>query len=278
MQTCRNAGNLIDTRQRVSNNANLLRHLPFSSFTFSFFRSALMKTQIFLSAILAAAFVAPAFAAPILTVIPQGQQAGNWVWEVDVTPDLALSGPTGTPLALELGFRLTGDPLVSVTNLTPVVFDTSNPGTTIFGWETLYTPVGGTPKAEGIEANCTGCTVINLTTFPPTGAHPSTIVPGTTNEIFSALGSANIVTPGAIPLLKIIATGPGTGGPVSSTLQWLGAYGGKGRISQFSGNNAVNFDTYSGSLTQSVPEPATLGLVALAGLIVAASKRRRLVA
>src|SRR4051812_995803 len=110
MQTCRYAGNLVDTRQRAFNNANLLRPLRFYPFTFSNFRSALMNTRTILSALFAAAFVAPAFAAPILTVIPQGQQAGNWVWEVDVTPDLALSGPIGTPLALELGFRLTGDP------------------------------------------------------------------------------------------------------------------------------------------------------------------------
>src|SRR3954467_14844777 len=118
-----------------------------------------MILKSFAAATLFTILVSPVVGAPVLSVIPQGVQAGNWVWEVDITPDLALSGPTGTPLALELGFRLTGDPLVTVTNLTPVVFDTSNPGTTIFGWETLYTPVGGTPKAEGIEANCTGCTV-----------------------------------------------------------------------------------------------------------------------
>src|SRR3954447_3148217 len=152
MQPCRYAGNFVDTRRRAFNNANLLRPLRFYSFTLSSFRSALMNTRTILSALFAAAFVAPAFGAPILTVIPQGQQAGNWVWEVDVTPDQSIvTGGTGTPLAMELGFRLTGDPLVSVTNLNPLVFDTNTPGNIIFGWETSY---GSPAKPEGIEANC----------------------------------------------------------------------------------------------------------------------------
>jgi hypothetical protein len=235
-----------------------------------------MNTKIILSALLAAALASPAFAAPILNVIPQGIQAGNWVWEVDVAPDQALAGPGGTPLDLELGFRLTGDPLVSITNLTPAIFDFSTAGNVIFGWETLYTPPGGTSKPEGIEANCTGCTIVNATLFPTTGAHPSTVVPGTTNEIFSALGSGNIVTSVPIPYLKIIAAGPGTGGPSSSTLQWLGSYGGKGRIAQIVGTTSQNFDIYSGSLTQSVPEPTGLALLAISATgFVAASKRRR---
>jgi hypothetical protein len=236
-----------------------------------------MNTKTILSALLAAALASPAFAAPILNIIPQGIQAGNWVWEVDVAPDQSIvTGGTGTPIDIEMGFRLTGDPLVNITNLTPAIFDTSTAGNVIFGWETLYTPVGGTSKPEGIEANCTSCTIVNATVFPFTNAHPSKVVPGTTNEIFSAIGSANIVTSAPIPFLKIIATGPGTGGPLSSTLQWLGSYGGKGRIAQIVGSTSQNFDIYSGSLTQSVPEPTGLTLLAIAAAgFAAASKRRR---
>jgi hypothetical protein len=231
-----------------------------------------MNTRTILSALFAAAFVAPAFAAPILTVIPQGQQAGNWVWEVDVTPDQALAGAFGTPLALELGFRLTGDPLVNVSNLSPLIFDTNNPGNTIFGWETLFSSSNNHP--EGIEANCTGCTITNLAAFPP-GGHPATVVNGSTNEIFSAMGSVNTLTTSAIPFLRITARGPGTGGPSSSTLQWLGAYGGKGRIAQATLTSTQNFDIYSGSLTQSVPEPTTVAMLALGAIAMAAASRRR---
>src|SRR5205085_8994993 len=102
------------------------------------------------------------------------------------------------------------------------VFDTNNPGNVIFGWETQYT-FGSNSKPEGIEANCTGCTVINLA---PLGGHASTVVAGTTNEIFSAMGSGNIVTPAAVPFLKVIAQGRGTGGPLSGSFQWFGAYSG----------------------------------------------------
>src|SRR3982750_4208106 len=91
------------------------------------------------------------------------------------------------------------------------------------------------------------------------GGPPVTIVPGTTNGIFTAMGSANITSSSAVPFLKIVATGPGTGGPVSSTLEWLGAYaGGKGRIAQINGSVGQNYDLYSGSATQSVPEPTTI--------------------
>src|SRR4051794_12817353 len=155
-----------------------------------------MISKLFASIALLCATTAPLCAAPTLAVIPQGQQGGNWVWDVQVTPDLALAGGS-TPVAVEMGFRLTGDPLVSVTNLSPLIFDTNNPGAPIFGWEVKY----GSPLApEGVEANCTGCTVTNLAAF---GGHASTVVAGTTNEIFSALGSFDVAVPGSIPLLRI---------------------------------------------------------------------------
>src|SRR5437868_6928910 len=225
-----------------------LRHLDFI-YPLSLFRSALMNTKTILSALFVAAFVSPAFAAPILSIIPQGQQAGNWVWEVDVTPDIVLAGGPAI-LATELGFRLTGDPLVSVTNLSPAIFDTNNAGNVIFGWETLYFP--SNPKPEGIEANCAACTVTN---FAFMGGHAATVVPGSTNEIFSALGSGSIPTATPVPYLRIVALGPGNGGPSSSTIQWLGAYSGNGRIAQNTITSAQSFDIYSGSATQGVPEP-----------------------
>jgi PEP-CTERM motif-containing protein len=210
----------------------------------------------------------PACAAPILSVVPQGLQGGNWVWEVDIAPDIvAAGGPT--PLAIELGFRLSGDPLVSVTNLTPAVYDTNNPGKIIFGWETTFADANNNPV--GIEANCASCTVTNLA---PIGTHPSTVVPGITNEIFSAMGTGVIPTATPVPFLRVVALGPANGGPSSSTIQWLGAYGGKGRISQIVGANAVNFDIYAGSATQ-VPEPTSLGLVLLGSVAIAGQSRRR---
>lgn len=211
-------------------------------------------------------FVSPLLAAPTMTVVPQGVQAGNWVWQVNITPDLALGGGD-TPVAVELGFRLTGDPLVSVKNLSPLIFDTNIPGNSIFGWEI---PVPG--FKQGIEANCTGCTVTNLAAF---GGIGSTVVPGTTNEIFAAMGSVDYGTPGPIPFLQIVAKGPGTGGPLISTIDWLGAYAGKGRIAQIVGSNAENFDISAGSATQSIPEPASAVLVICAAIGSLLGKRRQ---
>lgn len=227
-----------------------------------------VKNFVFASILLA--IVSPVHAAPSMTVIPQGIQAGNWVWQVNVTPDLAIAGGS-TPLAVELGFRLTGDPLVSVTNLSPLIFDTNNPGKVIFGWETPY---GSPPFPEAIEVNCASCTATNLATFPP-GGHPTTIVPGTTNEIFAAMGSIDIAIPGPVPFLRIVAAGPGTGGPLSSTIQWLGAYSGNGRIAQIVGTSAQNFDIFAGSATQTVPEPASAILMATAAVGMFAVGRKR---
>jgi hypothetical protein len=144
--------------------------------------------------------------------------------------------------------------------MTPSVFDTNNPGQPIFGWETAY---GSPAFPEGIEAKCAACSVTNAAIF---GGHASTVVPGATNEIFSAMGTGIIATPGAVPFLKIVAAGPDNGGPATSTLQWLGAYNGNGRIAQFAGPNAQNFDKYAGAISQSVPEPASAVLAACAAI------------
>lgn len=229
-------------------------------------------------ATLLCAIVSPLLAAPTMTVSPAGVQSGNWVWNIDITPDLTLvPDNSGTPLAVELGFRLTGGSLVNISNINPSGFDTSNPGAKIFGWEITYPDDNNRP--EGIEANCTGCTVINPVS---PGGHPTAIVPGITNEMFVAMGSANFTTAGAKQFLKIVATGPGSGS-MSSTLQWLGAYGpgnSNGRITQVTGligttYTTSNFDTFSGSLTQSIPEPASVVLLTVASVTLALSRRRR---
>lgn len=208
----------------------------------------------------------PAFAAPVLNVTPGGLQGGNWVWDVSVTPDLALAGGS-TPLAVELGFRLSSDPLISVTNVNPSVFDTNNPGPSIFGWETTF----GFPFPEGLEVNCASCTANNLATF---GGHAAAVITGTANEIFTALGSIDIATPDPQALLKIIAKGPANGGPSSSTIEWLGAYNGKGRIAQISGASATNFNIYSGTATQ-VPEPVGCSLMLIGSAVTLLRSRTR---
>jgi len=185
--------------------------------------------------------------------------AGNWLWNVQVTPDQTIvTGGTGTPVAVELGFISNSagaaagqGALKSVTNSNPSVFDTSTPGTTIFSWETPYTPAGGTSKPEGLEVNCTGCTVTNTAANPTTGGHPTTLVVGTANQIFAALGSANITSPSAQNMLNIEVQRPvvTTGNILTTThIQVTGAYGtSQGRIAQINGANSQNYDTFGGA-------------------------------
>jgi len=194
----------------------------------------------------------PAFAAPTVTVTKGGTFAngnldanGNWVWTVAITPDQTLvTGGTGTPLAAELGYA-SNRAVISVANATPAVFDTNNPGTQIFTWETLY----GTPaKPEGIEANCTCCTVTNTAA---SGGHAGTVVAGALNQIFAALGSANTTSTNAQNMLTVTVAGP-TNTNNNTTLTESGAYGGKGRVAQISGTNGANFDTFSGAFSRTV--------------------------
>src|SRR5947207_527965 len=112
-----------------------------------------------------------------------------------------------------------------------------------------------------------------LLVSPAFGGHAATVVNGTTNEIFTAMGSA--VMNGSSPFLKVIALGPGNGGPSSSTIQWLGAYNGNGRIAQNVGNSSQNFDIYAGTATQSVPEPTSAVLMIGAIILLFATGGRR---
>jgi hypothetical protein len=158
-------------------------------------------------------------------------------------------------MAVELGFRLTGAPLVSATNINPAEWDTPNPGTLIFGWETL------TDLDPGPGVN-----------NRPVGLQSNTA----TSEIFVAYGSIDFTTPGAKPFLKILAQGPLSGHPTSN-IQWLGVYAvGQGRISQLinGGASGGNFDIYSGNASQTVPEPAAIASLVIGGMLLLISRRR----
>src|SRR4051812_40819050 len=114
-------------------------------------------------------WASPVLAIPSLTIVPLGLQSNNWVWEVDVTPDLLLAGGQ-TPLAVELGFRLSDSSLSGATIINSSQFDTPNPGKVIFGWETPDPSANNKP--------------VGLQVHIPT------------NEVFSAYGTIDFTTPG----------------------------------------------------------------------------------
>jgi hypothetical protein len=158
-------------------------------------------------------------------------------------------------LACALVSPVFADP-VYVTNINPSQWTTPTPGQAIFGWETLTDldpGPGVNNRPVGLQSN------------------PAT------DEIFVAYASTDFSTPGPKSFLKIVAQGPGNGGPLSSTIEWLGVYAvGKGRISQLinGGATAGNFDIFAGTATQVVPEPTGSALLAW-GCVLLAIKARQ---
>jgi hypothetical protein len=213
-----------------------------------------MTTKTFGFATILCAIATTALAAPAFNVVPGGIVSGKWVWNVDVTPDLSLvPDASGTPLALEFGFRLTGAPLLSATIANPSQFDTPNPGSPIFGWETPDPTANNHPV--GLQINTS------------------------TGEVFAAYGTINFTTPGPKHFLQILASGPPS---LSSSIQWLGVYGAgssQGLVVQINGLNGVVYTTgsyyFSGGTTQSIPEPASAALVAIGTVILPLRRRRQ---
>jgi hypothetical protein len=179
-------------------------------------------------------------AAPILSVYPTGLNGGNRGWFVDIMPDPALfvnSGPMGVPpntlggsLAVEIGFSIDA-PVSLVTAMIDniALWPAENFGESPF-------PFGEAP-ADGLT------------------------IQG--NQLFIAQGSEFLTATSSKHFLKITTAGSGP-----TTIHWLGAYGGNGRIAQ----GGLNFDLYKGSAT--VPEPATCALMAIALTAITAASRR----
>ncbi len=172
----------------------------------------------------------PAFAVPSLTISNGGLDgSGNWIWNVTVTPTAA-----STPVAVELGLRETtaGSQLLTATK-NATNFDTDNPGTVIFGWETLTDVdpgAGVNNKPVGLQTNAA------------------------TDEIFAALGSIDFATLQANEVVVIKTAGP-IDTRLGTTLQVLGKYGTgsvNGRVAEITGASALNYSNFSGSASRTV--------------------------
>jgi len=161
-----------------------------------------MSWKSLITAGLLCVLASPVFAAsavPQLEIINDGLDAsGNWVWYVRVAPsDGARTNPTtptGSPMAVELGFNLSaGGTIKSVTNVgytQPTasgpanLWDTDTPGKMIFGWEDFYQiadpntgNLTGTLAPEGMEIYCGTCTGGNAVTLTNGATRPT----GTSN-------------------------------------------------------------------------------------------------
>ncbi len=226
-----------------------------------------MSWKSFLTTGLLCLLASPVFAAPTLTITKGGTFAnnylnadGDWVFNVQISNSDPI--PTGTsPLAAELGFRETSSTLVDANRLNKTAnFDTSNPGNTIFGWETPGTDTNSRP--EGLQINCAVCASLSNPADSKIGVNVPATLP---NSIFAALGSVDFNAVGPHDFIQIVIKGPSSasGRSLTSTLVTSGAYDGKGRIAEAVTGTppSVNYDTYSGTQTKT----AKLGDVNLDG-------------
>ncbi len=162
-------------------------------------------------------------AAPTLSVVPIGLNGGNREWFVNIAPDPALfsnNPPNGIggSLALEIGFTIDSPVhLLSATIADTVAWPMENFGNSPF-------PFGG-PPADGL-------TILG-------------------DRMFVAQGSTYFTSATPTHLIKFTTSGSGP-----TTVRWLGAYGGNGRIAQA----GQNYDLYSGFVTV-VPEPTSCALM-----------------
>jgi len=213
-----------------------------------------MSWKSLVTASLLCVLASPVFAVPQLEITSGGLNAsGNWVWNVRIAPTT-----NTTPVATELGFTANGA-LKSVVNASPTSWDTNTAGNSIFGWETPYnTP----PKPEGIEVNAAaGTPITNAAALPATGGHPTTLVTGTLNQVFAALGSADNLTlsspagttiGASVPYLTITTAGP-TSAALTSSVTLSGSYAGSGHVSEIStGSNPTNYKGFTGVASRTV--------------------------
>ena len=230
----------------------------------------------------------PVFAVgPTMTIVKGGTVSnnnldanGNWVWKVQITPDLSLvPDTTGTPIAAELGFTTSSTNaspqgnLLSATRLNQATnFDTINPGTVIFSaWQTAgngLLDANSNNRPTGIQTNCLSgtCSTESYTTPAGLGGDSSVAGSPAVNQAFAALGSVNYTTPGAKDFIQIVVKGPVDPGstPANAAAQTkvqvggvYGTGGTNGRITQVTGLTGTtyttsNFDTFSSAFTRTV--------------------------
>lgn len=193
------------------------------------------RTNLACLALCCALFAQISFAAPIMSVVPSGITGGNREWLVTIAPDAALftnNPPNGVggSLAVELAFTIS-DPteLLNVVVADTAAWPNANPGNSPWG---------------GIFCCGTQLDLIN-------------------DRAFTAYGSAYLTSGAPTNFIKITTAGTGP-----TTVNWLGAYGGNGRIAQA----GQNFDLYVGSV--SVPEPAAAVLALFSALAVMLVRRK----
>jgi hypothetical protein len=180
-------------------------------------------------------------AAPSMSVVPTGLNAGNREWLVSITPDATLfadNPPNGVggSVAVELAFSIDNPTdLLSVVIADPVSWPNPNPG--------------NNPFTGGVF--CCG-TYIDLAA----------------DNTFAAYGSAYFTTGTPKSFLKITTAGSG-----ATTLRYGTAASGNATKGNIIAQAGTLFTPYTGVV--SVPEPASIAILAIAGLALAFVRRGR---